>query len=1651
MIKFFNHNPEIPLGSSLFKQKVEKSGLEFVDNVNVTTTVDIYPNYIATFTDNLTTKDEFKIEFTNEKTITFSHDVNTSSEFECIFNPQKYEVIFQDNASVIDDFGLETSIDINFEDNFTLSESLDLIYNKVDFSIKFEDNITMEETTDYISTSRLTGDVLIDNSIRNKYVEETFVDTLVDPNKTYIYRFRAVNDIGKYTDVEREITVSPKEVINTVNNAIITLTNTENKVKIKIDDPNDTNWVKTEIYRSLNPINNINPGELILTNTIKDKYLNNPYSDTVEYGKTYYYKAFTYSNNYVNKTGENKSITIKIPSESIPPSPIQDLSLTPYNNVSCYLNWSDPSDINWIKTVIVRKENEPPLNPDDGTVMFINTERDRYKVRYSLEVETPLEDTKYYFKAFPYNDYTYNHLGNYIEVQTLDITPPNKLSSEKIAYNDYKVNISFNVLDKTTKGVRIIRNTDRNEIFYNRGEEIVDLITSKVGAYSYEDLTTKANTQYYYRCQAYDEAGNINKYGDILECYTLDTRIPNITDLRVELNGEDLIFTWTNPNSEYFLNTEIYYSTNLISDLYPGVLIGSNDTPNFTKLVKSIHSLSNHGTLYFLAVPIDYRGNKFRVIDNNVSLLVKDTIPPNPIEDLNIVQDEMNLKITWSSPDNIDWASETLVMKEGSEPSTISDGKILTTTTYKNNYKTYPFNYKISKGNYFFKVFPKDKNDNVNNIGTPAMVSYNNLEFNEGVSDVSLELDKNNVIIKWRDPNSILWGATKVIRNNYYIPTDHTDGEIVVINNERNQYAIDGYVDRNLEVNNRYYYALFTRDKDGNYTNIIAKESILIRDMVPPKEVQNLSIEKLDNGIGLTWKDTDDYDWGGVKLVKSTRIPTNTLDGQLLIDNTIKDRFEVIPFVDNDLQLGVTYYYRLFTYDIYGNTTGSNYVTYVLEDTTPPGIVTDFNVQQTASITTTNLLLRWTDPNDLDWNYTKICYSSSSEVLPGDTEIARGNERNQYSIDGCNVSLNLAANTTYYFKAFTYDFNGNVNTSCQTLSLYVLPNIQIGNSKVTAKYEDYSIKINIDDDEIRDFDGCVLVKSTSSISNINNGKVLLEYYTPDEYKTKTIIDKDIKEYTTHYYKAFPYKMFDSTRVYNNDSEQIKIYINKTTAPPILPIGVGQINDYILISWDDTFVGNTYYLVKNTNRMPIDENDGEVIATNLERITWYKDYDITPGTTYYYRTFTVDNYGNWNRTYEGVSFRTEDYFEMGEITSLKAFKWLNKDEFGYFNGIGDIAITWDDPNSESWVQTEVLFKSNTIPTLTNASRSIIVNTFADRYKDHYFKLREDYKYSIPYIPDGLNSAILYFKAFPKDNYQKVLTDGNVASIKITSNDLYASRYEDKYSAHIGIDKGIGCTTAGDITYGYDYNHTVKLPYYNKYGDDSLFLSVIKKAKFTLYYKEFSIVEFYNSRKQGKKIMASTSDKVLYSCNPLEFNPDLQKKIDNTLILDDYISKIKGKFLSIVPCLEFDVTGENYEYDKLSFIMNQYEKRYNTIYMEKMEAQLYYEFDEENLYLLFLDSTYNNSRSLRGSLYYQTDNTSTSTRNYLIKQGSSDSPYLQNIDFNMDVLPNFYLKLFKIPLSNMPDKMYFKSFYNKDNFMGEEVEYSQCNITITKPSK
>lgn len=236
----------------------------------------------------------------------------------------------------------------------------------------------------------------------------------------------------------------------------------------------------------------------------------------------------------------------------------------------------------------------------------------------------------------------------------------------------------------------------------------------------------------------------------------------------------------------------------------------------------------------------------------------------------------------------------------------------------------------------------------------------------------------------------------------------------------------DGFIHQGLTNQTTYYYTAFAFDSSYNYSSGVIASAMPFDDD-PPLPVVQFTAEGSDTTVTLIWTNPDDSDFDHTLIRYSTTgYPTGPGTGSA-VENGLNGKFEgaaasVDTFYHTGLDNNEIYYYTAFAGDEMPNYAAGVSVMGNPEDNTAPPAVASFS--STADDTT--VTLRWTNPDDADFDHTLIRYSTSGyPSLPTEGVAVENGSGGMFDADAATpdsfAHTGLENGTLYYYAAFAGD------------------------------------------------------------------------------------------------------------------------------------------------------------------------------------------------------------------------------------------------------------------------------------------------------------------------------------------------------------------------------------------------------------------------------------------------------------------------------------------------------------------------------------------------------------------------------------------------------------------------------------------------------
>lgn len=316
-------------------------------------------------------------------------------------------------------------------------------------------------------------------------------------------------------------------------------------------------------------------------------------------------------------------------------------------------------------------------------------------------------------------------------------------------------------------------------------------------------------------------------------------------------------------------------------------------------------------------------------------------------------------------------------------------------------------------------------------------------------------------------------------------------------------------------------------------------------------------------------------------------------------------------YIDTGLSASTTYYYRVSL----SNSIGSSPYSNIASGTTfgyPPSAPTSL---VSTAFSENQINLNWTD-NSSDETGFKIQRASS--LNGAYTTIATlGSNSVSYSNTG------LSASTTYYYRVFAYNGEGNSNYSntsnSTTLATPLNPPTAPGNFLATGVSAN---QINLSwADNSGNETGFKIERGLSSSGPFSQVASVSSNVT-------SYSDTNLNASTTYYYRMYAYNAAgnsNSTNVANGTTQSNAVTLpNAPTGLNVAAVSSTQIN----LSWTDNSGDESGFKIE---RALSSSGPFSLLATTGANIISYSNTGLTASTTYYYRIYSYNSAGNSTAT------------------------------------------------------------------------------------------------------------------------------------------------------------------------------------------------------------------------------------------------------------------------------------------------------------------------------------------------------------------------------------------------------------------------------------
>ena len=593
--------------------------------------------------------------------------------------------------------------------------------------------------------------------------------------------------------------------------------------------------------------------------------------------------------------------------------------------------------------------------------------------------------------------------------------------------------------------------------------------------------------------------------------------------------------------------------------------------------------------------------------------------------------------------------------------------------TGNGNIDTYIFT-PIKNKTYSFQIFQKFKIDDEIYMADGKYLVVKQIDTIQPMTITQLSAipyDR-RISLLWKNPNTIDWQGTLVVRNTSHHPQSANDGIIVKDFKDKFEGNLGSFDDTNLINGVVYYYTLIPYDIYGNYYISQGNHVQQIPQYNAFNEATNLQQQSINDGqtIQINWKNA-------MQMTSQTYIGREVYVSRTNITNFSRDMcyqndavhlqttgrgagegsLEQILYDIGDVPTGTIYYIKVFTQVFKDGYLYSNGISTQISvvDLTPPNqsVIELTDVYETEVKITVKQ-----EPTNADFNKTIIVRQNGTTIpFSGYTTLTEQQIRqSSYTIVGeiyktqinkYIIDKNIVIGNTYTYRGFQIDKSGNANVTGN----YQTQTIEYDKTQISNLVQDGSEELTIklkwidpSENDFPNWQGTIIVRNSIRIPlNTHDGTVVIDSTIRNQYKDVPYYDTDIQPYTTYYYRQFTY---DTNGKYNE--RQLRYQQQSTFDTPPNPITFQRYmltHNSILFQWKDPVDADWMFtrIIKKVNNKPTSPYDGDLLYVesyikdqySMASGIWLRDVGVTTTDKYYYGFYPADTKGTYNTTSQNI--------------------------------------------------------------------------------------------------------------------------------------------------------------------------------------------------------------------------------------------------------------------------------------------------------------------------------------------------------------------------------------------------------------------------------
>lgn len=436
-------------------------------------------------------------------------------------------------------------------------------------------------------------------------------------------------------------------------------------------------------------------------------------------------------------------------------------------------------------------------------------------------------------------------------------------------------------------------------------------------------------------------------------------------------------------------------------------------------------------------------------------------------------------------------------------------------------------------------------------------------------------------------------------------------------------YEVNYTIPSGVEVVNAIIIGHFT-DRVGNVAqNVTAAGYVTIKQdpiavtLYPPvqKGTDNKSLE-------LYWSQSTESDFSSYRLYRKTAPGVDT--SSTLI--TMITNIATTNFTDQDLNSNTDYYYRIFVFDHFGSSKGSNEVVgNIAVDTEKPTPVVLLPLTPVEN-SLTSLKLTWSKNQDDDFESYRIYRAEAPNDVDSTSlvvEIIYDQNQTNYE------DTELEEDTEYNYQIFVFDTDGNSAGSNKekgktNANESPSPVTLLKPTAVEGSTTELDLTWSKNDDE--DF-ASYRIYRTEAPQAVDSSSFMVKII--NDQNTTNYRDTELEEDSEYNYRVYVFD--DDGKSSGSNTETGKTNADDPPKPVTLlqPIAVENSTTSLSLTWskndDEDFA--SYRIFRSDAPQEVDSASFLVTILYSQELTSYEDKNLEEATEYNYRVYVYDEAGN----------------------------------------------------------------------------------------------------------------------------------------------------------------------------------------------------------------------------------------------------------------------------------------------------------------------------------------------------------------------------------------------------------------------------------------